>query len=65
MSRAYQDGHLAAYVEEVVEDFVVDVDPDELAYPDHASLCLLRADLKTVIEGRVADWLIERRKEEK
>jgi hypothetical protein len=52
---------LAAYVEGVVEDLATELDPNELEYPDYASMSLLRADLETAIEGRVADWVIEQR----
>lgn len=53
--------YLAGYVEAVVEDFAAEIDPDEKVYPNYPSLGPLRADLEEVIDGRVADWIIEQR----
>ena len=56
-----QSARLAAYVEDVVYDYATEVDPDELRWPDCDSLAPLEAELRLVIEGRVADWLIEQK----
>lgn len=56
-----KSGHLAEYVEAVVLDFTVEIDPDERIYPDHASLEALRTDLTDAIDGCVGDWEINQR----
>lgn len=58
MSKA---GHLAEYVEAVVLDFAVEIDPDDRIYPDHGSLSDLRIDLMDAIDGCVGDWQINQR----
>lgn len=54
---------IAKLAEMVVADFVNDVDPDEVKYPDPADFNRLQTDLQLEIQGAIDDWLRKKKGE--
>lgn len=52
---------LISFVEDIVDDLCIEIDPDEKRYPDYESMAELRAGLEECLEARAADWQVEQR----
>jgi hypothetical protein len=59
MSKSW-DGLVGATAEAVAEELLTRIDSDEKRYPDYESWKHLRVEIAEIIEGAIADWLLQK-----